>query len=240
MMPAVLMRRQGSRSDSRRTMAALVRRLTALVLIAFFLNCYSPNPLLATGDRPVQIVVLGDSLSAGFGLPSGAAFPTRLEQVLRDKGYAVTIVNAGVDGDTVSDGLRRLDSSVPNGTEAVIIELGPNDAEGGVDPNVTKAGLASMLQWFKQRDIQVLLTGMRASPSMVPAYVHAFAAIYPALASTYSFVWYPYILDGVAGNPALIQLDGEHPNAAGVNVIVLRMLPRVEQLIARVRAARRR
>jgi acyl-CoA thioesterase I len=233
------MKRQHPRSDSCRTTADLVRRLTTSVAISFFLDCYSSNPLLATGDRPVRIAVVGDSLSAGFGLPSGAAFPARLERVLRGKGYAVTIVNAGVHGDTVSDGLARLDSSVPEGTEAVIIELGPNDAERGIDPSVTKGGLASMLQWFKQRHIQVLLTGMRASPSMGPAYVHAFAGIYPSLASTYSFVWYPYILDGVAGNPALIQSDGEHPNSEGVDVIVTRILPRVEELIVRVRAARK-
>jgi acyl-CoA thioesterase-1 len=220
----------------------MIRRLTALALIGFFLSCCSPSPvpLPVTGDQPVRIVVLGDSLSSGFGLLFDAPLPERLEQVLREKGYAVTIVNAGVPGDTVADGLRRLDSSVPEGTEAVIIELGPNDAERGVDPNVTKAGLASMLQWFKQRHIQVLLTGMRASPSMGPAYVHAFAAIYPALATKYSFVWYPYILDGVAGDPNLIQFDGEHPNAQGVNVIVQRILPRVEELIARTHAARRR
>jgi acyl-CoA thioesterase I len=233
------MRRQHSRSDKCRTIAILVRRLTALVLIALFLNCFSPNRLLASAERPVKIVMLGDSLASGFGLLFSPPLPERLEQVLRGKGYAVTIVNAGVAGDTVSDGLRRLDSSVPKGTEAVIVELGPNDAERRVDPNVTKAGLASMLQWFKQRHIQVLLTGMQAAPSMGPAYVHAFAAIYRSLASTYSFVWYPYILDGVAGNAALIQLDGEHPNAKGVNVIVKGMLPRVEQLIARVRVARR-
>jgi acyl-CoA thioesterase I len=237
-MSAVLMPRQRSRSDSRRTTAALVRRLTALILIAFYLNCYSLNPLRAAGDRPVKIVVLGDSLSSGFGLLFSLALPERLEQVLREKGYAVTIVNAGVAGDTVSDGLRRLDSSVPEGAEAVIIELGPNDAERGVDPNVTQAGLASLLEWFKQRQIQVLLTGMRASPSMGAAYVRAFGAIYPALASTYSFVWYPYILDGVAGDPKLLQFDGEHPNAEGVNVIVTRILPKVEELIGRVRAAR--
>jgi acyl-CoA thioesterase-1 len=160
--------------------------------------------------------------------------------VLRGKGYAVTIVNAGVAGDTVSDGLRRLDSSVPDGTEGLIIELGPNDAELGMDPNVIKAGLASILQRMKERHIQVLLTGMWAPASRGEAYARAFAAIYPSLASTHSFVWYPFILEGVAGNPALIQADGEHPNAQGVDVIVQHMLPRVEQLIDRVRAARRR
>ena len=233
------MRRPCSHLYSSLMAAALVRRLAALCTIALFLCSCSSHALPAVGDRPVKIVVLGDSLASGFGLFFSPAFPERLEQVLRRKGIAVTIVNAGVAGDTVSDGLRRLDRSVPEGTDAVIIELGPNDAERGIDPNVTRAGLASMLQWFKQRRIQVLLTGMRASPSMGPAYVHAFAAIYPSLASTYSFVWYPYILDGVAGNSALIQFDGEHPNPEGVNVIVARMLPPVEQLVARVHAARR-
>lgn len=219
--------------------ATLIRRLAALFPIALFLSCCSPNPLPATGDRPVQIVVLGDSLSAGFGLPWGTGFPERLEQTLKEKGVAVTIVNAGVSGDTVSDGLRRLDRSVPAGTEAVIIELGANDAEHGIDPNVTKAALDSMLRRLQERHIQVLLTGFRAPSSMGPSYGRAFAAIYPALAAAYSYIWYPDILDGVAGNAALIQLDGEHPNADGVNVIVELITPRVEELVARVHAARR-
>jgi acyl-CoA thioesterase-1 len=233
------MRHQHPRSDSHRTTAALVWRCAALVPVALFLICCSPRVVAASGDRPVKIVVLGDSLAAGFGLLWSPAFSERLQQALTEKGFAVTVVNAGVSGDTVSDGLRRLDSSVPHDTDALIIELGANDAERGTDPNVTKAALASILQRMKERHIQVLLTGMRAPASQGPAYVHAFAAIYPALASTYSFVWYPYILDGVAGNSALIQLDGEHPNAEGVNVIVKRILPRVEELIARVRATRR-
>jgi acyl-CoA thioesterase I len=234
------MRRQRSHVYSCLMAATPVRRRVALVVIALFLSCCSPHALPATGDRPVKIVVLGDSLASGFGLLFSPAFPERLEQVLRAKGIAVTIVNAGVPGDTVSDGLRRLGSSVPEGTDAVIIELGPNDAERGVDPNVTKAGLASMLQWFKQRHIQVLLTGMRGFASEGDAYVRAFAAIYPSLAASYSFVWYPFILDGVEGNPALYQVDAEHPNAKGVNVIVQHMLPQVEELIARVRATRGR
>ena len=120
----------------------------------------------------------------------------------------------------------------------MIIELGANDAERGINPDVTEAALGSILQRLRERHIQVLLTGIRPPPSRGPAYGHAFAAIYSSLASAYSFVWYPDILDGVEGNSALIQLDGEHPNAAGVNTIVERILPQVEELIARVRAGR--
>jgi acyl-CoA thioesterase I len=225
--------------DSWRMTVTVIGRLAALVPIALFLSCCSPKALPVTGDHPVKIVMLGDSLAAGFGLLWSPNFPERLEQVLREKGYAVTVVNAGVSGDTASDGLRRLDSSVPEGTDALIIELGANDAERGIDPNVTKAALAAILQRMKERHIQVLLTGFIAPPSKGPAYDRAFAAIYPSLASTYSFVWYPDILEGVAGNSSLIQLDGEHPNAEGVKVIVEHILPRVEDLIDRVRKARR-
>ncbi len=219
-------------------MAVRVRPLMTLVLVTVSLSCCSPIREAATGDSPVKIVVLGDSLSAGFGVPWNAAFPTRLEQALRDKGISVTVANAGVSGDTASDGLHRLDRSVPEGTEAVILELGANDAERGLNPNETKAALDSILRHLKDRHIEVLLTGWRASPNMGPDYVRAVDAIYPELASAYSCVLYPFILDGVAGDPRLIQIDGEHPNADGVNVIVERILPRVEEVIARVRAAR--
>jgi acyl-CoA thioesterase I len=233
------MQHQRSRFSSRIT-ASQVRRLAVLVPIMFCLSCYASHSLPATEDRPVKIVVLGDSIAAGFGLFFTPAFPERLEQVLRQKGYAVEVVNAGVSGDTVSDGLARLDKSVPEGTDALIIELGGNDAERGIDPNVTKAGLAAILQRMKERHIQVLLTGMRGFASESEGYVRAFAAIYPWLAANYSFVWYPFILDGVEGNPALYQIDAEHPNAKGVDVMVQHMLPQVEELIARVRPARRR
>jgi acyl-CoA thioesterase-1 len=232
-------RRQHSCLDSWRLKVTLVRRLAALVSIALFLSCGVSHSLPVSVDRPVKIVVLGDSLASGFGLLLNPAFPERLQQVLRGEGIAVTVVNAGVSGDTVSDGFSRLERSVPEGTDALIIELGANDAERGLDPNETRAALAAILQRMKERHIQVLLTGMRAPADKGEAYVRAFAAIYPSLASTYSFVWYPYILDGVAGNPALIQFDGEHPNTEGVNVIVQRLLPRVKELIARARATGR-
>jgi acyl-CoA thioesterase-1 len=234
------MRRQHSRFNSRRMTVGAVWRLAVLVPVMLCLSCYASHPLPAAGDRPVKIVVLGDSIAAGFGLLLSPAFPERLEQVLRQKGYAVTVVNAGVSGDTVADGLHRLDKSVPEGTDALIIELGGNDAERDIDPNVTRAGLAAILQRMKERHIQVLLTGMRGFASAGEDYVRAFAAIYPWLAANYSFVWYPFILDGVEGSPALYQMDAEHPNAKGVNVMVQHMLPQVEELIVRVHATRGR
>ena len=183
-------------------------------------------------------MVLGDSLSAGLGLPVDTAFPARLAQALKAKGINVAIANAGVSGDTASGGFGRLDWSVPEGTEAVIVEFGANDALRGLDPNLTKAALDKILSKLKERHISVLLAGMLAPRNMGPEYVRAFDAIFPALASTHSVVFYPFFLDGVAADPKLNQRDGLHPNAAGVDVIVARILPKVEELIAKVRAAR--
>ena len=192
----------------------------------------------AAADRPVKIVVLGDSLSAGLGLPTDSAFPARLAQALKAKGIAVSVANAGVSGDTASGGLGRLDWSVPEGTGAVIVELGANDALRGIDPKLTKTALDTILNKLKERHIAVLLAGMEAPRNMGSDYVQAFDAIYPALASIHPVAFYPFFLDGVATDPNLNQGDGLHPNAAGVDVIVARMLPQVEELIARVRAAR--
>jgi acyl-CoA thioesterase I len=189
-------------------------------------------------ERPIKIVALGDSLTAGFGLPVEAAFPTKLAEALKAKGVAVTITNAGVSGDTVSGGLGRLDWSVPEGTEAVILELGANDALRGHDPKVTKPALDAILRKLADRHIAVLLAGMRAPRNMGLDYARDFDAIFPALASTHSVVFYPFFLDGVAADPKLNQGDGLHPNAAGVDEIVARILPKVEELIGRARAAR--
>ena len=189
-------------------------------------------------DRPVKIVVLGDSLSAGFGLPAEAAFPSRLAEALKAKTSGVSIVNAGVSGDTASGGLDRLDWSVPDDTDAVILELGANDALRGLDPKLTKTALDRILRKLEDRHIVVLLAGMRAPRNMGPDYARDFDAIYPALASTYPVVFYPFFLDGVAADPKLNQGDGIHPNAAGVDVVVARILPRVEELIVRSRAVR--
>jgi acyl-CoA thioesterase I len=198
----------------------------------------APASVAGLADRPIKIVVLGDSLSAGLGLPVEDAFPTRLAEALKGKGVAVAIANAGVSGDTASGGLGRLDWSVPAGTDAVIVELGANDALRGLDPNLTKAALDAILRKLADRHIAVLLAGMRAPRNMGPDYARDFDAIYPALASTHPVVFYPFFLDGVAADPNLNQGDGMHPNAAGVDAIVARILPRVEELVTRARAAR--
>ena len=189
-------------------------------------------------ERVLKIVAFGDSLTAGLGLPAGAAFPARLEAALKAKGHAVTIVNAGVSGDTASGGLGRLDWSVPDDADAVILELGANDALRGVDPKTTKAALDAILGKLDARRVPVLLAGMAAPRNMGADYVRAFDAIYPALASTHRVVFYPFFLEGVATDPKLNQGDGLHPTAAGVDVIVARILPSVEALIARAHAER--
>jgi acyl-CoA thioesterase I len=189
-------------------------------------------------DRPITIVALGDSLTAGLGLPSQDAFPAKLQKALAAKGIAVTIADAGVSGDTTSGGLARLDWSVPAGTDGVILELGANDALRGVDPAVPRAALDAILRRLKQRGIPVLLCGMLSPPNLGADYARAFNAIYPDLARTYDAVLYPFFLDGVAGQRRLDQADGLHPTAAGVDVIVAGILPKVEELIARIRAKR--
>jgi acyl-CoA thioesterase I len=189
-------------------------------------------------QRPVRIVVLGDSLSAGFGLAAQEALPARLERALKAKGLAVAIENAGVSGDTAAGGLARLDWSVGPGTDAVILELGANDALRGADPKATRAALEAIITRLKQRGIAVLLAGMLAPRNFGPDYGRAFDAIYPELAAAHGLILYPFILDGVAGDRALNQTDGIHPTAAGVDVMVKGLLPKVEELIARVTAGK--
>jgi acyl-CoA thioesterase-1 len=192
----------------------------------------------AASERPLKIVALGDSLTAGYGLPAEAAFPVKLERALTAKKFAVEIANAGVSGDTASDGLARLDWSVPEGTDAVILELGANDALRGIDPQLTRAALEAILRRLQQRGIAVLLVGMQAPRNMGADYVRAFDAIFPDLAAACRTIFYPFFLDGVATDPALNQSDGLHPTAAGVDKIVARLLPKAEELIARVRKER--
>ncbi|MGE5165457.1 MAG: arylesterase [Sphingobacteriales bacterium] len=216
---------------------ARVQRLAAWLLLTLF--CWiMPAAASKAADNPVRVVVLGDSLSAGFGLPAEETFPAKLARALSAKGIPATITNAGVSGDTASGGLGRLDWSVPDGTDAVILELGANDALRGLDPKITKAALEAVLRKLADRRIVVLLAGMRAPRNLGPDYARDFDGIYPALASTHPVVFYPFFLEGVAADPKLNQGDGMHPNAAGVDAIVARILPRVEELIVRARAAR--
>ena len=193
------------------------------------------TPPQIAGQQPVHIVALGDSLTAGLGLALKYGFVPRLQTALAAQDSGVEIVNAGVSGDTASDGLARLDWSVPDGTDAVIVELGANDMLRGLKPELTRAALDTILQRLSARHIAVLLCGMRAAPNLGADYVSSFEAIYPALAAKYGTLLYPFFLDGVASDLNLLQGDGLHPNAAGVGVIVQRILPKVEELVAQFR-----
>jgi len=197
------------------------------------------SPIATTCGRPASraisakssSVALGDSLTAGFGLSAGDAFPAKLQRSLKAKGIDVEIVNAGVSGDTASGGLERLEWAVPPGTDAVIVELGANDMLRGEKPEATKAALAAILDKARAAHLPTLLAGVRAAPNLGPEYDRAFDAIYPALAKAYDVPLYPFFLEGVAGDPKLNQADGLHPNAEGVEVIVQRILPAVEGLL---------
>lgn len=193
------------------------------------------RPVQARGqDGTVTLVAFGDSLTAGYGLPADSALPAVLERALRAEGYAVTIVNAGVSGDTASGGLARLDWSISDGTDGVILSLGANDMLRGIDPDVTSAALDAILARLAQRRIAVLIAGMRASPSLGKAYKARFDAIYPALAEKYKAPLYPFFVDGVAGEPQLKLADGLHPNAAGVARMVEGILPSLRSFLQKL------
>ena len=196
--------------------------------------------VLTAGEaKPVKIVVLGDSLSAGLGLPASAAFPTKLQKALKDKGIGVDIINAGVSGDTSSGGRDRLDWSVPEGTAAVIVELGANDALRGIDPALTRSALSDIISRLKARGIVVLLCGMVAPPNYGHDYADRFNAIYPELSKSFDVPLYPFFLDGVAADAKLNQADGIHPTAQGVDIIVHNILPTVEALLGTIKGQHR-
>jgi acyl-CoA thioesterase-1 len=185
--------------------------------------------------RTIRLVVLGDSLTAGLGLPPGKAFPDRLQAALRAKGWDVAVLNAGVSGDTAADGLARYDWAVPADADALIVELGANDMLRGLKPEKTKAALSAILDRARAAHLPTLIAGMRAAPNLGADYDHAFDAIYPALSEAYDVALYPFFLDGVAGDPKLNQPDGMHPTAQGVDVIVERIAPSVEELFKQVK-----
>jgi acyl-CoA thioesterase-1 len=192
----------------------------------------------AAPAKPVKMVVLGDSLSAGLGLSASAAFPARLQKALGDKGIKVDMINAGVSGDTTSGGRDRLDWSIPEGTEAVILELGANDALRGIDPAVTRTALSDILTRLKARKIAVLMCGMLAPPNYGSDYAARFNAIYPELSKSFGVPLYPFFLEGVAAEAKLNQPDGLHPTAEGIDVIVKNMLPMVEAFLGTISGQR--
>lgn len=206
-----------------------------MLLVFASLGYFMMNTAPFAQTRPLKLVALGDSLSAGYNLPGSAAFPTVLEKALRDKGISVEIANAGVSGDTSQGGLERLDWSVPEGTDGVILELGANDALRGVDPALTEQSLDAIVTRLKARGIPVLLAGMYAPRSNGPDYVARFDAIFPRLAEKHELILYPFFLDGIAGDRVLNQPDMLHPTAEGVRVIVQRILPTVERFLASLR-----
>ena len=205
------------------------------VLVALFMAV--SGMISSARAEPLQIVVLGDSLAAGYGLGPGDGFTDKLQAALRARGHDVAVANAGVSGDTTSGGLSRLDWSVPDGTDLVILELGANDMLRGIPPELTEKNLDTMLARLKERGIPVLLAGMRAAPNLGADYAAKFDAIYPRLAEKYGVMLYPFFLDGVAANQNVLLEDGMHPNAAGIDRIVERMLPVVEQAIAAAQQA---
>lgn len=201
--------------------------LTAVIWIG--IHCFSAQ---ARADQDETVIVaLGDSLTSGFGLPNDKAFPSQLETALKERGHKVRIVNAGVSGDTASAALRRLDWALDGDTDAVIVELGGNDALQGLPPESTKAALAEILERLQKRNLPVLLAGMEAPRNLGKEYVTAFGAIYPDLAARYDVPLYPFFLEGAALNADLMQKDGIHPNGKGVTVIVDKILPQVEALV---------
>lgn len=191
----------------------------------------SVTPARAAGE-PLTILALGDSLTAGLGLEQNEAFPAKLEQALKAKGLDVKVINAGVSGDTAVQGAARLDWSLTDDVKAVIVELGANDALRGLDPAQAGAALKEIVGKLQAKKLPVLVAGMRSPPNLGPDYGKAFEAIYAQFAGQEGVLLYPFFLDGVAADPKLNQQDGMHPTAAGVDVIVARIMPQVEALIA--------
>lgn len=225
------MKRSGLRvlSSHRAVLTTLSLAVKAIATAVLAIGIMTPG---LAAERSITIVGLGDSLMAGYELAQEQAFPARLETALRRRGHDVTIVNAGVSGDTTSGGLARLDWSVPDGTDAVLVELGANDALRGIGPEATRANLDTIITRLKERDIDVLLIGMMAPPNMGEDYATAFNGIYASLAAQHDVELYPFFLDGVAARAELNLADGIHPNPDGIDVMVERFMPFAEALLA--------
>jgi acyl-CoA thioesterase I len=220
--------RPGGRAVTKNSFGGYGRR--AVIVNALAVLALSAIP--AGAQRPVRLLVLGDSLTAGFGLPKNQAFPARLESALRAQGMNVTVIDAGVSGDTSAGGLARLDWALGSPPpDCAIVELGANDGLRGLSPAAMETNLDAILGRLKARNIPVLLAGMRAPPNLGRDYAGEYEPVFERLARKHGAIHYPFFLDGVASNPALNQGDGLHPNARGVDVIVERILPYVKKLV---------
>jgi acyl-CoA thioesterase-1 len=208
-------------------MTRLFKTLLTIVLLAIM------APAGQAAAKPVKILALGSSLTQGYGLPPGTEFTVQLQAALKKSGVDAVVTNAGVSADTSAGGLARLDWSLADHPDAVILELGSNDMLRGTPPAETEKNLRAILDKLKAAHVKVLFTGMHAQRNLGAQYVKEFDAIYPRLAKQYGVLFYPFFLDGVALNPKLNQADGMHPNPAGVKVIVARMLPFVKKLVGR-------
>ncbi|HEY7669426.1 MAG TPA: arylesterase [Hyphomicrobium sp.] len=209
-----------------------------LALVNVLAATIGPESALAGAAKPLRIVAFGDSLTSGYGLRPSQSFPVQLQKALKERGHNVVVTNAGVAGDTTAGGLERLEWAVPDGTDAVIVELGANDALRGIDPKVTRTNLEKIIASLKERRIPILLAGMRSPANWGETYSEDFDGVFPKLARANGLVFYPFFLDGVVLDPKLNQDDGMHPSGKGVAEIVKRMLPVVEELIARAQSQR--
>lgn len=203
-------------------------------LFALFLGLLLANsPLQA---QTIHVLAFGDSLTAGLGLDPQDAFPARLQTALKARGHDIVIANAGVSGDTTAAGAERLDWSLVPEIDAVIVELGANDALRGIDPEETEKALDGILSELEKRKLPVLFVGMLAPRNLGPDYGKKFDAVFPRLAQKHGVLFYPFFLDGVAAEPAFNQPDGLHPNSKGVDMIVSRILPITEDLLKQASA----
>jgi acyl-CoA thioesterase-1 len=220
--------RTGSRSLKYACRRSFCNRPAVIIGVFISLFLLAAPPSLA---EPARLLVLGDSLSAGYGLPIEQSFPAQLERRLRAQGQDVTVLNAGVSGDTSAGGLARLGWALADKPDFVLIELGANDGLRGLDPAALHVNLDAIIQRLRQAGKGVMLAGMLAPPNMGPSYESEFNRIYPALARKHRIVFYPFFLEGVAANPALNQPDGLHPTAEGIAIIVDRITPYVVRLL---------
>ena len=212
--------------------------MKALMGIAFLWGVLMASAMAGEpkSPGPLQIVAFGDSLTAGFGRPPADAFPAQRQKAVRARGYDVAVTHAGVSGDTTSGGLQRIDWAVPPGTQAVILELGANDALRGIDPAQARTNLDQILASLAKRGIPVLLAGMRSPQNWGKDYVDSFERLYPDLAERHGVLLYPFFMEGVALDPKLNLDDGLHPNTKGVARIVEGILPKVEALIEKAKS----